>query len=171
MNSDQILDAYDKANTIKDLAEKAQTANEIKKDLEKGPPQTPEEAGETIGRLLLMNPGLSGLDEDVAKDWGTNAARNVDPRNRVDRVIEEALSGSEGKYHYVDPLVLDLDGNGIDTIGLEGGVQFELNTSDLKVKTGWVSANDGLLVWDRNNDGNINDASELFGNHVVMNDG
>ncbi|WP_333669779.1 hypothetical protein [Acinetobacter guillouiae] len=60
MNSDQILDAYDKANTIKDLAEKAQTANEIKKDLEKGPPQTPEEAGETIGRLLLMNPGVNG---------------------------------------------------------------------------------------------------------------
>ncbi|WP_343570495.1 calcium-binding protein, partial [Acinetobacter sp.] len=169
--SDKILDGYDKVSTANDLIDKAKTLNDFKNDLDKGPPQTPEDAGNTIGLLLPLIPGLGGLDGDVAQKWGENAARNIDPRNRVDRAVEQALSGGEGKYHYVDPLILDLNGNGIETNGLEGGVKFELNTSGLQVKTGWVSSNDGLLVWDRNNDGHINDASELFGNHVLMNDG
>ncbi|MFV5431426.1 calcium-binding protein, partial [Acinetobacter calcoaceticus] len=169
--SDKILDGYDKVSTANDLIDKAKTLNDFKNDLDKGPPQTPEDAGNTIGLLLPLIPGLGGLDGDVAQKWGENAARNIDPRNRVDRAVEQALSGGEGKYHYVDPLILDLNGNGIETNGLEGGVKFELNTSGLQVKTGWVSSNDGLLVWDRNNDGDINDASELFGNHVLMNDG
>ncbi|MHC3033810.1 calcium-binding protein [Acinetobacter nosocomialis] len=169
--SDKILDGYDKVSTANDLIDKAKTLNDFKNDLDKGPPQTPEDAGNTIGLLLPLIPGLGGLDGDVAQKWGENAARNIDPRNRVDRAVEQALSGGEGKYHYVDPLILDLNGNGIETNGLEEGVKFELNTSGLQVKTGWVSSNDGLLVWDRNNDGHINDASELFGNHVLMNDG
>ena len=169
--SDKILDGYDKVSTANDLIDQAKTLNDFKNDLDKGPPKTPEDAGNTIGLLIPLIPGLGGLDGDVAQKWGENAARNIDPRNRVDRAVEQALSGGDGKYHYVDPLILDLNGNGIETNGLEGGVQFELNTSGLQVKTGWVSSNDGLLVWDRNNDGHINDASELFGNHVLMNNG
>jgi hypothetical protein len=38
-------------------------------------------------------------------------------------------------------------------------------------KTGWVASNDGLLVWDKNSDGVINDGSELFGEGSIMPDG
>ena len=35
----------------------------------------------------------------------------------------------------------------------------------------WASADDGVLVWDRNNDGVINDGSELFGNNTALKNG
>jgi hypothetical protein len=43
--------------------------------------------------------------------------------------------------------------------------------SGQKVKTGWVSAADGLLAMDRNHDGLINDGSELFGSATRLTDG
>ena len=35
----------------------------------------------------------------------------------------------------------------------------------------WAGADDGVLVWDRNNDGVINDGSELFGNNTALKSG
>ncbi|MBR6026745.1 MAG: hypothetical protein IK065_04015, partial [Neisseriaceae bacterium] len=70
-----------------------------------------------------------------------------------------------GKFHIYDPLVLDLDGDGIELLKADGwnGVQFDYNGDGIKSSTGWVKADDGLLVWDRNGDGKINNGSEIFG--------
>ncbi|KQW99899.1 hypothetical protein ASC94_30635, partial [Massilia sp. Root418] len=46
----------------------------------------------------------------------------------------------------VTPMVLDLDGNGVQTLNLSAGVQFDLKADGQKVNTGWVGGNDGLLV-------------------------
>jgi hypothetical protein len=67
--------------------------------------------------------------------------------------------------------VLDLDSNGIQTLSVDAGVQFDLLANGQPVQTGWVGSGDGLLVMDRNNDGNINDGSELFGSSTVLPDG
>jgi hypothetical protein len=72
---------------------------------------------------------------------------------------------------FVTPLVLDLDGNGVRTLGLEAGVQFDLAASGSKRTTGWVGSGDGLLALDRNGDGAINDGSELFGSATRLADG
>ena len=69
------------------------------------------------------------------------------------------------------PIVLDLDGNGVKTLGIEAGVQFDVFGSGNKVNTGWVAATDGLLALDRNNDGVINDGGELFGTATKLADG
>jgi hypothetical protein len=63
----------------------------------------------------------------------------------------------------VSPLVLDLDGNGVRTLGLSSGVRFDIAASGRDTPTGWVDQGDGLLALDRNHDGRINDGSELFG--------
>jgi hypothetical protein len=42
-------------------------------------------------------------------------------------------------------------------------VTFDLFAEGASIHTGWVSAGDGLLVFDRNHDSVINDGSELFG--------
>ena len=70
-----------------------------------------------------------------------------------------------GLFHIYDPLVLDLDGDGVELVNADGwnGVQFDFNGNGIKTATQWVKSDDGLLVWDRNNNGAIDDGSELFG--------
>ncbi|WP_165091006.1 calcium-binding protein [Neisseria yangbaofengii] len=79
----------------------------------------------------------------------------------------------DGKYHVYDPLVLDLDGDGIETVGTQGykGALFDHNSDGIRTSTGWISADDGLLVIDRNSDGLINNGGELFGDGTVLKDG
>jgi Ca2+-binding EF-hand superfamily protein len=38
-------------------------------------------------------------------------------------------------------------------------------------QSGWVGKDDGLLVFDKNNNGKIDDGSELFGNNTILSNG
>jgi hypothetical protein len=69
------------------------------------------------------------------------------------------------------PLVLDLDGDGVETTSLAAGVQFDLDADGDADRTGWVGRDDGLLVRDLNGDGQITDGSELFGAATRLPDG
>ena len=71
----------------------------------------------------------------------------------------------------VSPLVVDLNGDGVQTLGLEQGVVFDLAGSGTPVKTGWVSAQDGLLAIDLNQDGVINSGAELLGSGTTLANG
>ncbi|MBI2529453.1 MAG: DUF2974 domain-containing protein, partial [Candidatus Rokubacteria bacterium] len=71
----------------------------------------------------------------------------------------------------VDPLVLDLDGDGIETRPAAAGSSFDHDRNGFGEQSGWVGADDGLLVWDRSGDGRINDGSELFGDQTQLQDG
>ncbi len=72
---------------------------------------------------------------------------------------------------YVDPLVLDLKGNGFSITPLSAGVMFDANGDAIKTGTAWIGSEDGLLVWDRNNNGLIENGSELFGDQTVLGNG
>jgi large repetitive protein len=61
----------------------------------------------------------------------------------------------------VPPVVLDLDGDGVEFISNEAGARFDFNGDGVAESTAWVGADDGLLVIDRNGDGLINSRSEL----------
>jgi hypothetical protein len=67
--------------------------------------------------------------------------------------------------------VLDLDGNGIQTLAANQGVNFDLFGDGQSAQWGWVAGNDGFLVMDRNGDGQINDGKELFGSGTRLADG
>jgi len=65
----------------------------------------------------------------------------------------------------VSPLVLDLDGDGVELTTLEASqTLFDLDADGFAQRTGWVKPDDGLLVIDRNGNGRIDDITELFGN-------
>jgi hypothetical protein len=72
---------------------------------------------------------------------------------------------------YLSPVILDLNGDGIQTLGLSSGVAFDLSATGQKANVGWVSPGDGLLVLDRNHNGVIDDGSELFGTSTLLPDG
>ena len=64
----------------------------------------------------------------------------------------------------VSPLVLDLNGDGVHTTGVQDGVLFDVLDEGKPIKSGWTDGVDGLLVLDLNGDGKINNGKELFGN-------
>jgi Ca2+-binding RTX toxin-like protein/LysM repeat protein len=67
------------------------------------------------------------------------------------------------------PLVLDLDGDGIETMSMtDYQIRFDLSGDGFATQTGWVGADDGLLVIDNNGDGKINNINELFGDNSSL---
>lgn len=64
----------------------------------------------------------------------------------------------------IDPLVIDLDNDGIDLTDLNtSNAYFDLDGDGFRERTGWVAPDDGLLAVDINGNGKIDDISELFG--------
>jgi Ca2+-binding RTX toxin-like protein len=65
---------------------------------------------------------------------------------------------------YISPLVLDLDGDGVELTNVgDYGVFFDMDSDGFIEQTGWIGPDDGFLARDLNGDGLINDVSELFG--------
>ena len=63
----------------------------------------------------------------------------------------------------VDPLVLDLAGNGFSTSGLLRPTRFDLDADGRTDSVSMPSGDDALLALDRNGNGRIDDGRELFG--------
>jgi hypothetical protein len=81
-------------------------------------------------------------------------------------------SGSQlARWGFVTPLVMDLDGDGVQTVSMQDGVDFDINNDGIVDRTGWISRSDGLLVRDVNGDGAINNGGELFGSGTVLANG
>ncbi|MEB3317652.1 MAG: hypothetical protein VKO39_05870, partial [Cyanobacteriota bacterium] len=94
---------------------------------------------------VLGSFGLGYLIETFSEDTGSTAlAGTVIPRR--------------------DPLLLDLDGDGIETRGRQDQlILFDHDADGVKTGTGWVKPDDGWLVLDRNRNGSIDSGRELFG--------
>ena len=138
---------------------------------------------------LMGGMWLSGQLSDPLAESYRNAAMNVFEAKIVWDVLQIG-SGLLGQIPFIptpisllfnaarswtpprgDPLALDLDRDGIETIGANGTVLFDHDGDGVKTGTGWVSADDGLLVLDRNGNGQIDTGAELFGVDTVLANG
>ncbi len=54
---------------------------------------------------------------------------------------------------------------------VEDGINFDHQKDGFAEKTSWVSKEDGVLVIDKNNNGIIDNGSEIFGDNYLKNDG
>ena len=60
------------------------------------------------------------------------------------------------------PIVLDLDGDGLELVAYETStVTFDMDLDGIADRTGWVGADDGMLVLDRNSNGIIDNSLEI----------
>ena len=71
----------------------------------------------------------------------------------------------------IDPIVLDLSGQGITTKSVTDGVYYDLDNNGFAEKTGWIDAKSGILVLDKSGDGKIETGNELFGDRTILDDG
>ena len=69
-----------------------------------------------------------------------------------------------------DPLVLDLDGNGITTSGINPAapILFDQDGDGIKNATGWIASGEAIVVRDLNGNGTIDSGRELFGDNTIL---
>ena len=76
---------------------------------------------------------------------------------------------NDDKPETYDPLVIDLNNDGIKGTNLDYKINFDLDNNDFKEATSWIDNNDAFIAIDKNNNGTIDNGSELFGNKSISN--
>ena len=69
-----------------------------------------------------------------------------------------------------DPLVLDLNGGGLTTVGIDpvNPILFDHNADGVRTGTGWLGAGEGILTLDLNGNGTVDSGRELFGDNTIL---
>ncbi len=76
-------------------------------------------------------------------------------------VVLNGLAAMTTVNTFVDPLLLDLSGQGVGLAGIEDGVLFDVDNSGTLRRTGWADRVTGMLVHD-NGTGQVSNISQLF---------
>ncbi len=121
--------------------------------------------------------GLYGKGQDVEDFIGEGKTLNSSEINSSLQKLEKTLDNDNyfeeaGRTtRPVDPLVLDISGEGLKTAELEQGTYFDLNNDGFRERTGWITDGSALLALDKNNDGTINNGNELFVDGATLQNG
>ena len=147
----------------------------------------------TLDGIVLSPSILNGLTQSYFQEVQSDTIQNAidrlnNPENNQPNIFEKILdffiSPAQGSdinplvtnlqnlFHQAEvtrsPIVLDLNGDGVRTVGKGAGVNFDHNNNNFAELTGWVSKEDGLLVRDLNGNGKIDNGGELFGNNIGL---
>ncbi len=112
---------------------------------------------------------LKGLLE--FSKWLDEMIRTKPDTNGIPDILESARDKFGAGKRQASPIILDLDGDGVETTKVNTGTYFDHDGNGLAESTGWVGADDGLLVRDVDGSGWIDTGAELFGNHTRLANG
>ncbi|MCC9620846.1 hypothetical protein LPB41_04000 [Thalassospira sp. MA62] len=185
--------AFDVLNVMKPAFDEAQTrmnrdafiilsmmglppakAREMANDMTGGAPQDmlrTGSKGRSGGGAMRMVSQSINIDLSQIETRFSGAASNGSISISEFRASIQSVRIDLSQVFQQDPLILDLDGNGIDTTDLADGVLFDIDGDGTAEQTAWVTGHDALLALDRNGDGIINDGTELFGDQNGAVDG
>ncbi len=126
--------------------------------------------GITGGAAAAAVFGVAGIAAFAADKWLGPVV--FDGWSRIGDLVAD-LFGRAKTWRPVDPFALDLDGDGLETVGITATNQvlFDHNGDGIKTGTGWVKGDDALLVLDKNANGTIDNGNELFGIDTVLANG
>ena len=129
------------------------------------------------------------IEQTYTHTWDGNTIKEEDRKFEVSGIVmqtsenlnvQAVVSGqglikdddkdpNDDKPETYDPLAIDLNNDGIKGTNLDYKINFDLDSNGFKEATSWISENDALLAIDRNNNGIIDNGSELFGNKTKSN--
>ncbi|HBZ29590.1 MAG TPA: hypothetical protein DEO56_03205, partial [Nitrosomonas nitrosa] len=153
-------------------------------------PEKPEAAGETVNpptdiekkradfeqlkELIRENTDIfetvsDELEITAAEFFKELARKTIDTvRDLISGSAEHARELFDGANRPIDPIVLDLDRDGIELINVAASnARFDMDADGFAERTGWVAPDDAFLIYDRNGDGVVNDISEFFGSSGI----
>jgi hypothetical protein len=115
----------------------------------------------------LTTSAVLGMSTDEIKALQTDqvAALQTNVSNYFTSIMGALASGA------FTPIVIDTSRNGFIDTSVAGGALFDLDADGVKDATGWITNGDALLARDLNDDGQINDGSELFGAATLLSNG
>lgn len=119
----------------------------------------------------ISNGGMTQQEMSASLARRNSYELNLKFRNNVNAEEQTRIELEKLGIIKVDPLVLDLGGEGINLTKAGEGARFDINADGKEDQTSWVRGNTAMLVYDRNGNGRIDDGSELFGDQNGASDG
>lgn len=124
-----------------------------------------------VGRLAIRLEQMLGLGQSAATQ---DVPSGISFQLQIEQVavtqtkieVNGELPIQEG-----EPLVLDLDGDGIELRSMEEGVEFDIDNDGKPERTGFVTGADALLALDKNGNRQIDGVRELFGDKTGAKNG
>ena len=122
--------------------------------------------------------GLSGtyiLNEDMELEKKQGSGGGTFVGGPWDELRDDTSGTLPGDYDSAgqaqpprDPLIIDLNNDGVHTTNVENGVYFDIDNNGFAEKTAWIDTVDGFLVYNRDEDNKITNGSELFSDQVIL---
>lgn len=127
----------------------------------------------TSGNIATGRQSQALTTEEMSASLARRNSYELNLKFRQNTSVEEriGISLEELGIKKVDPLVLDLDGKGIQLTEAGKGAIFDVTADGKLDSTAWVKGNTALLTYDRNGNGVIDNGSELFGDQNGAADG
>ena len=137
---------------LQEWLEKIETAAQNVRDM------TLEALGSNFSEdSIEVNDGFVGIENEI-----TDALNSL--KGDSNTFIEAAQQLFSGANRPIDPIILDLDRDGIELISVTtSNARFDMDADGFAERTAWVAPDDAFLIHDRNQDGIVNDISEFFG--------
>lgn len=114
------------------------------------------------GALSRLTTGLAGAGMGAAASWSVRADVSTDVVVGG-KSIDAGFVIDVGNV-IVDPLVLDLNGDGLNLKSADEGVDFDMDGDGAASRMGFIRGDDALLFVDTHGDGVVHDGRQLFGN-------
>ena len=102
---------------------------------------------------------LASADYETTSSYNINVTATDNGAGNLSATQSVVISVTD----VVDPIILDLDGDGINLIASpDMDLSFAMSTHGNLLPTAWIEAGDGFLVMDKNHNQQVDDISELF---------
>jgi len=136
--------------------------------------ETSAACANTIMGTNIGPPSTDQCDE-VRQNWVTGTESNPDDPYCSAYCWTQCINGQcpnppGSNCTTCSPIILDLDDDGFDLVGKQDAVRFDINADGGADWTSWTrgGTRDAFLVLDRNDNGSIDDGSELFGTSTPL---
>lgn len=121
-----------------------------------------DKLSQELSEKIFDYDGESTIEDIDLSDIPT-FVRDNGPKFQMSEPFKQAnQAGTPG----ADPILVDLNGDGIKTTKLKDGVYLDHECDGFAEKTSWVSEEDGILVIDKNNNRELDGGNEVFGRRL-----